>query len=87
MKEDIVSKYGDAFAYKVVKSFIESPTNFSEVEQFINPEAFENAGIGLDIVVKSIKSFYKEKGVVPGYADLEYYIKDRISDNGDRNAA
>lgn len=87
MKEDIVSKYGDAFAYKVVKSFIESPTNFSEVEQFVNPEAFENAGVGLDIVVKSIKSFYKEKGFVPGYADLEYYIKDRINDKGDRNAA
>lgn len=85
--KDMTSTYGDAFAYKLVKSFIESPTNFIEVESFVNPEAFETAGLGLDIVVKQIKEFYKDKGVVPGYADLEYYIKDNIRDKGDRNAA
>lgn len=87
MKESLTTVYGDALAYKVVKSFIESPENFVDVEGFVQPEMFEDAGFGLDVLVKEIKEFYKEKGFAPGYADLEYYVKDRIKDKGERNSA
>ena len=87
MNESLTSVYGDALAYKVVKSFIESPGNYAEVEGFVEPDMFADAGIGLDVLVKSIKNYYKEKGEVPGYEDLEYYIKNTVHDKGDLNAA
>ena len=86
VQETMTGKFGEAFPYKLVKSFIESPGKFTEVEGFINPDLFEECGLGLGDLVKHIKSFYNEKGVVPGYADLEYYIKDRVKDRGDLNA-
>lgn len=85
--ETLEGKYGEAFPYKLVKSFIENPTNFAEIEGYIDPTLFDNSGLGLGLVVKAIKNFHEDRGFMPGYSDLEYYIKETIKDQGDMRAA
>lgn len=82
-KNTLAGAFGDVLPYKLVKSFIESPNNFVEIEPILKPEHFNDAGVGLAGVVKKMKEFYHEKERVPGYSDLEYYIKDTTKDAGD----
>lgn len=82
-KNTLAGAFGDVLPYKLVKSFIESPNNFVEIESILKPEHFSDAGVGLAEVVKKMKEFYREKGRVPGYSDLEYFIKDTTKDVGD----
>lgn len=77
-----LSELGSLVPYKLVRSFIETPDTFSQVEGMVKPEYFDDDP-GLAVVVKTIQGFYQEKGKVPNYADLEYYAKRTVKDNGD----
>lgn len=82
MKVSKLSDYGETMPYKLVKSFIESPSNFIQVEPFLKPEYFDKP---LSALVKVVKDYYKDKGVVPGYADIEYYAKANLKKEEDRD--
>lgn len=75
LKKDL-EYFGDGFQYRFVKSLIEKPSDFVEIESYLNPKLFNDPGL-VEILTK-IKEFYKEKGRVPSYVDLEYYLKDNV---------
>ena len=70
--------FGDGLQYRFVKSLIETPSTFVEVENYLNPDQFNDTGL-VDILTV-MKSFYKEKGHTPTYVDLEYRLKTDIKD-------
>lgn len=77
--------FGDGLQYRFIKSLIEGPSSFAEVEGYINPDQFND--IGLTNIIKVMRSFYKEKGRTPTYTDLEYRLKSDIKDPTDLKLA
>ena len=77
--------FGEGLQYRFVKSLIEDPTTFSEIEGYISPDHFSDPG--LQAIVKIMKSFYEEKGKTPGYRDLEYYLKEKVKTQDELNVA
>lgn len=75
LKKDL-EYFGDGFQYRFVKSLIEKPSDFVEIESYLNPKLFNDPG--LVEILEKIKDFYKEKSRVPSYVDLEYYLKDNV---------
>lgn len=75
LKKDL-EYFGDGFQYRFVKSLIEKPSDFVEIESYLNPKLFNDPGL-VEILTK-MKEFYRDKGRVPSYVDLEYYLKDSV---------
>lgn len=73
--------FGDGLQYRFVKSLIENPSSFVEIESYLNPDQFNDTG--LVNILEEMKTFYKEKGHTPTYVDLEYRLKDKIKEPGD----
>ncbi len=73
LKKDL-EYFGDGLQYRFVKSLIESPSIFVEVEHYLNPDLFNDPG--LVSIIRVMKDFYRTKGRTASYRDLEYHLKD-----------
>ena len=76
--------YGEGFKYRLVKSFIEKPSDFVEIESYLNPKIFNDDRLAF--IVTKMKEFYREYGRVPSYVDLEYHLKDNVKKQEDLDA-
>ena len=57
---------GEDFQYKLVKTFIEEPRFFEKMEVIVDQNMFTESS--LKNIVRIMKNYYKEKGVVPDYS-------------------
>ena len=59
---------GEDFQYKLVKTFIEEPRFFEKMEVIIDQNMFTESS--LKNIVRIMKNYYKEKGVVGRHPEM-----------------
>ena len=70
---------GDEAEMRFVKSLIEDGKLYLKVHSMLKPDLFSNPT--LKEIVKIMKSYYDERGVIATYKDIEYNLKDSTDDD------
>ena len=70
---------GDEAEMRFVKSLIEDGKLYLKVHSMLKPDLFSNPT--LKEIVKIMKTYYDERGVIATYKDIEYNLKDSTDDD------
>lgn len=84
-KKTLEDFQGTVFQDKFVKSLMENPSKFAEIEGYLSPDYFSTPG--LQQIIKVMKDYYEEKGKVPTYSVLEYLLKDAVQTSDEFKSA
>ena len=79
--KDTLDFLGANAQYLLVKSLIENKTLFIQVSTYLNPAVFTEEPLGS--IIKLVKDEYDKNGLVLGWRDIEYRLKEKIKTEDD----